>query len=69
MPAGTRGWECIPGVIRDDGVETFRVEVTVSSAVNGVTLDAISVFLSPPETPPVTLRSPGGAASVHSVNV
>src|SRR5262245_61830467 len=27
LPAGTRGWETTPGVIRNDGQDTFRVEV------------------------------------------
>ena len=47
LPDDTRGWECIPGVIRDDGVETFRVEIDVNGAVTGVTMDGISAFVVP----------------------
>jgi hypothetical protein len=59
LPTGSRGWECIPGVIRNDGVDTFRVEVDVNGAVNEVTLDAINPLLVAPQTPPVVLRDDG----------
>ena len=39
LPTNTQAWESVPGVIRADGVETFRVEVEVPRAVNGVTID------------------------------
>jgi len=59
LPAGTRSWECIPGVIRSDGVESFRVEVDVNGPVNGVTMDQITELLVPPSPAPVTLRDDG----------
>jgi hypothetical protein len=36
LPAGMRSWECIPSVIRNDGVDWFRVEVDVNGPVNSV---------------------------------
>ncbi|MCA9057421.1 MAG: hypothetical protein KDA85_02940, partial [Planctomycetaceae bacterium] len=50
LPAGTHGYEVLPNVIRADGIETFRVEVDVNRAVNGVTLDitAASFYLLKP---------------------
>jgi hypothetical protein len=59
LPGGTRGWESIPGVIRDDGLETFRVEVDVNGDVAGVTMSGITVYLVPPQAPPVELRDDG----------
>ena len=38
LPAGTRAWECIPCVIRFDGVESFRLEVNANSPVSAVRL-------------------------------
>lgn len=59
LPLGSRGWEVIPAVIRDDGLETFRVEVDVNGPVASVTIDAVSPFFEPPETPPIGLRDDG----------
>jgi hypothetical protein len=36
VPAGMRGWEVIPSVIRGDGVETFRVEVHANGPMQAV---------------------------------
>jgi hypothetical protein len=36
LPPGMRSWECIPNVIRGDGVDWFRVEVDVNGPVNSV---------------------------------
>src|SRR5262245_49949944 len=36
LPAGTRSWEAIPSVIRDDGVDTFLLEVDTNGPVNRV---------------------------------
>src|SRR4026209_1623789 len=38
LPAGTRAWEVIPGVVRSDGSETFRLEVNVNGPVQSVGL-------------------------------
>lgn len=38
LPAGTRAWEVIPGVVRSDGSETFRLEVNVNGPVQSVVL-------------------------------
>ncbi len=38
LPAGMRAWECVPGVIRNDSVDSFRLEVDVNGLVNRVTL-------------------------------
>ena len=59
LPAKTRAWECIPGVIRNDGVDTFLLEVDTNGEAARVTLNAISRYLVPPETPPVALRDDG----------
>lgn len=53
MPLGLRGWETIPGVIRDDGVETFRLEVDVGGPVE-------SVRFADPATFPSALVVPVG---------
>jgi len=59
LPPDTRSWECVPGVIRSDGVEAFRLEVAVNGAVTGVSLDNVSGFLVSPEAPPISLRDDG----------
>jgi hypothetical protein len=59
LPAGTRSWECIPSVIRSDGVASFRVEVDVNGPVNGVTMDQITELLVAPGPAPITLRDDG----------
>jgi hypothetical protein len=33
-----RCWECVPGVIRDDGVDSFRLEVDANGVVGQVIL-------------------------------
>src|SRR5262249_31767752 len=62
LPGGTRGWEAIPGVIRDDGVDCFRVEVDTNGPVTGVTIPFVEPRLVPPEDPPVRLRDDGSGA-------
>lgn len=59
LPPGTRSWECIPGVIRNDGVESFRLEVNVNGPVNTVVLDAFSNLLVPPSGAPILLLDDG----------
>lgn len=65
LPADTRGWEAIPGVIRNDGVETFRLEVDTNGPVAAVRLDVIySAGIVPPSAPPVAFRDDGGGGDV-----
>jgi len=53
------GWETIPGVIRTDGVDSFRVEVQVHESVTTVGMEMITPLLLPPEAPPLALRDDG----------
>ena len=46
LPAGIRMWETIPGVIRNNGTDTFRVEVNVNGPVSNVTMSVVWPFLS-----------------------
>ena len=56
----TRSYETIPGVIRDDGVESFRVEVHVNGSVSRVVMRNLgSPGLVPPEDPPFDLEDDG----------
>ena len=59
LTADTRAWESTPGVIRNDGLDTFRLQVNANGEVTRVTLDNISHYLVPPETPPFDLRDDG----------
>ena len=59
LAAGTRGWEAIPGVIRNNGLETFRLEVDTNGPVAHVTLSNVSAALTPPQAPPFDLRDDG----------
>src|SRR5438309_1333291 len=36
VPAGMRSWEPVPGIIRNDGIETFRLEVDANGPVSRV---------------------------------
>jgi hypothetical protein len=45
LPVGMRSWECIPGVIRNDGIESFRLEVDVNGPVTQVTWDSFTGYL------------------------
>ena len=62
LPADTRSWEAIPGVIRTDGVEELRLEVDVNGPVNMVTLEGITAFLTPNDT--VEMRDDGVGADL-----
>lgn len=64
LPPGTRGWECVPGVIRNDGEESFRLEVNVNGPVNTVLLDSISTLLAPPSGAPILLLDDGQGEDV-----
>lgn len=59
LPPDTRGWECIPGVIRNDGVESFIVEVNVNRSINQMTIDSISGKLVSPLELPIVLYDDG----------
>jgi hypothetical protein len=59
LPSGTRGWECVPGVIRNDGLDTFRLEVDCNGPVAGVTMNYVSPRLIPPGPGPVEFRDDG----------
>lgn len=54
-----RGWECVPGVIRDDGVDSFRLEVNTAVAVAGVSLHIYGIELDVPAGTTLTLRDDG----------
>ncbi len=43
LPEDARGWESIPGVIRNDGVDTFRVEVDTNGPVADVRFEETHV--------------------------
>jgi len=64
LPAGTRGWETIPGIIRNDGQESFRLEVDTNGAVLGVTLETLSIALIAPGPLPLPLRDDGSGADL-----
>jgi cysteine-rich repeat protein len=55
FPDPVRGWETIPGAIRADGVDRFRVEVDTNGPVAGVTL----------VDPPPCLVPDGGSTVLH----
>lgn len=59
VSTGTRGWETVPGVIRNDGLETFRIEVHVPGPVAGVVMNSVSKRLIAPQIPPLALRDDG----------
>ncbi len=59
LVAGARAWECVPGVVRDNGVETFYLRVNVNGPVRSVTLDGVSIGIVTPAPPPLALRDDG----------
>ncbi|GMV96539.1 MAG: hypothetical protein AMXMBFR83_09040 [Phycisphaerae bacterium] len=58
-PVPSRSWECIPGVIRDDGTDGFRVTVRLDVPVVGVRFQEVSPRLIPPGPMPLNLRDDG----------
>ena len=46
LPVGMRMWETIPGVIRNNGSDTFRIEVNVNGTVSNVTMAVYDNFLT-----------------------
>jgi hypothetical protein len=63
--AGTRGWECVPGVIRGDGDDTFRLEVDVRGPARSVRLSGLSPLLLGPGDP-VGLHDDGESPDVFA---
>lgn len=59
LPEATCAWECVPGVIRSDGFEAFRVEVQCADAVSAVIVTKVSPRLVPPLGAPFALRDDG----------
>jgi hypothetical protein len=49
----------VPGVVRNDGSEAFRVEVFAGGAVSSVTLDSVAPELVPPSAGPIAFRDDG----------
>src|SRR4051812_47896673 len=45
LPSGMRAWECVPSVIRADGVDSFCLEVDVNGIVSNVVLTLTSDYL------------------------
>lgn len=60
--AQTQGWECIPGVIRNDGQDSFRLEVRLNRSVSQVTLQNLSPRLTVSVSTPVILRDDGNGS-------
>lgn len=54
LPSWARGWETIPCVIRDDGAESFRLEVNVNGPVQGVRMQV-----------PLNLQSESGNRQIN----
>jgi hypothetical protein len=54
LPAGTHSWETIPCVIRDDGMDSFRLEVNVNGPVQAVRMPV-----------PVNLLSASGNTQIN----
>jgi cysteine-rich repeat protein len=62
FPAPVRAWETIPGVVRNDGVATFRIEVDVNGPVRGVTLADVDPCLAPATPDALLFRDDGRGA-------
>jgi cysteine-rich repeat protein len=61
LPADVRAWETVPGVVRNDGVESFRVFVTLAAPARNVFLRDRSSCLLPLDQPADVLRDDGFA--------
>src|SRR5689334_6567930 len=59
FPTPVRGWETRPGVVRGDGVSTFRIEVDTNGAVAGVRLTDVVPCLTPSDDASRVLRDDG----------
>lgn len=61
LPDDVRSWECIPGVIANNGIESFRIEIEVGQPVSNVVLTTLSHRLIGPGDPPILFRDDGAA--------
>ena len=52
-------WETVPGVIRNDGIDTFRLEVNVNGAVSNVVMEVWPGIVSQSGQTSLTLRDDG----------
>jgi len=59
LPSGSRAWQSVPGVIRSDGIESFRLEVDTNGPVIAVTLDGVPASLVLPGPTPLVLGDDG----------
>jgi hypothetical protein len=59
LPVGTRMWETIPGVVRNNGIDTFRLEVNANGPVSNVTMEVWSPTIAESGAPIITLRDDG----------
>jgi len=59
LPVGTRMWETIPGVVRNDGIDTFRLEVNANGPVSNVTMEVWSPTIAQSGAAIITLRDDG----------
>ncbi len=60
LPTDTRGWEVIPGVIRNNDEDTFRVELDTNGPVAQVIISNLHPqLISPESSPPFELRDDG----------
>ena len=60
LPEDARAWESIPGVIRNDGVDWFVVEVDTNGPVADVRFDTTVSSLIAPAAAPFSLLDDGG---------
>ncbi|MGB2695037.1 MAG: VWA domain-containing protein [Dehalococcoidia bacterium] len=55
----TRSWETVPGVVRNNGTDTFRIEVDIGGPVNSVTFTGNIFGIITPQPTPFDLRDDG----------
>lgn len=54
-----QSWECIPGIVRNDGVESFRIEIDAGRAVSYIRINSLSPRLLTSQTTPIEFRDDG----------
>jgi hypothetical protein len=59
LPVGTRMWEAVPGVVRNDGSDAFRIEVNANGPVSNVTMQIWPAVIADSGQTNVTLRDDG----------
>lgn len=57
--SATRSWETVPGVVRNNGTDTFRIEVDIGGPVNRVTFTGNIFGIITPQPTPFNLRDDG----------